>query len=101
MAFGVARPAAMSAAARRGATVVVIIGTAQAFVTTILIMPRTASIFVVSLERDAPTFPPNQHQSERDEADEQRKPASGRNFVNIGGDESEVEQKEKSRDWKD
>jgi len=38
----------MSAAARRRATVVVIIGTAPAFVTTILIMPRTASIFVVS-----------------------------------------------------
>jgi hypothetical protein len=48
MAFGVARPAAMSAAAQRGATVVVVIGTTPAFVATILIMPRTASIFVLS-----------------------------------------------------
>ena len=42
------------------------------------------SVLVPPLEGDAPTFPPNEHKSERNETDEQRKPASGGNFVNIG-----------------
>ena len=51
-------------------------------------------VLVALFESDTPALSPHQHKREGDKSDEQCKPASRGNLVNVGGHESEVEQKE-------
>ena len=58
-------------------------------------------VLVALFESDASAFSPHEHKCQRDEPDEQRKPAPRGDFMNIGRHESEVEQKEQSGDRED
>ena len=57
-------------------------------------------VLVALFESDASAFAPDEHKCQRDEPDEQRKPAPRGDFMNIGRNECEVEQKEQCSDRK-
>jgi hypothetical protein len=62
---------------------------------------KVNGVLVALFESDAPALSPHEHEGEGNESDKQWKPASRRNFVNVGGHESEVEQKEQRGDRED
>ena len=51
---------------------------------------QTYGGLISPFEGNPPAFAPDQYQSEGDNPDEQREPAPGRNFVNVGGDEGKM-----------